>query len=52
MNKVLNRILQRYDLDKPILMQDKLDIIWDKHAPPINIKKKTSEDLRPESPDT
>ena len=24
------RILERVDLDKPILMHDKLDIIWDK----------------------
>lgn len=24
------KILQRYELDKPILMRDKLDIIWDK----------------------
>lgn len=30
MNALLCRILDRYDLDKPILMQDKLDIIWDK----------------------
>ena len=33
MNDVLVKILQRYDLDKPILMQDKLDIIWDKRKP-------------------
>ena len=30
MNDVLNKILERYELDKPILMRDKLDIIWDK----------------------
>ena len=30
MNEKLLRILERYELDKPILMQDKLDIIWDK----------------------
>lgn len=30
MNDLLVKILQRYELDKPILMQDKLDIIWDK----------------------
>ena len=30
MNEKLIKILERYELDKPILMQDKLDIIWDK----------------------
>ena len=30
MNDLLVNILHRYELDKPILMQDKLDIIWDK----------------------
>ena len=30
MNELLVRILKRYELDKPILMRDKLDIIWDK----------------------
>ena len=30
MNDLLVKILHRYELDKPILMQDKLDIIWDK----------------------
>ena len=29
-NKKLLRILERIELDKPILMHDKLDIIWDK----------------------
>jgi hypothetical protein len=29
-NQKLMRILQRVDLDKPILMHDKLEIIWDK----------------------
>ena len=29
-NKKLIRILERVDLDKPILMHDKLEIIWDK----------------------
>ena len=28
-NKKLMRILERVELDKPILMHDKLDIIWD-----------------------
>mmetsp|Transcript_19114 Transcript_19114/g.22539 ORF Transcript_19114/g.22539 Transcript_19114/m.22539 type:complete len:107 (-) Transcript_19114:761-1081(-) len=39
MNDLLIKILQRYELDKPILMRDKLDIIWDKKparkAPPV-----------------
>ena len=30
MNEKLLRILERYELEKPILMQDKLDVIWDK----------------------
>ena len=30
MNEMLLKILERYELDKPILMSDKLDIIWDK----------------------
>ena len=30
MNEKVVRILDRYELDKPILMQDKLDMIWDK----------------------
>jgi len=29
-NKKLLRILERIEYDKPILMHDKLDIIWDK----------------------
>ena len=33
MNEVLVRILQRYELDKPILMRDKLDMIWEKREP-------------------
>ena len=32
MNNKLVRILERYELDKPILMSDKLDIIWDKNS--------------------
>ena len=31
MNDKLVRILERYELDKPILMSDKLEIIWDKN---------------------
>lgn len=43
MNNLLIRILDRYELDKPILMHDKIDIIWDKHpakkkpAPELNL---------------
>ena len=32
MNSLLLRILDRYEVDKPILMADKLDIIWDKNS--------------------
>lgn len=35
-NKKLMRILERYELDKPILMHDKLEIIWQ------NSKKESS----------
>ena len=34
MNDLLLKILERYELDKPILMSDKLDIIWDKSRKP------------------
>ena len=34
MNDVLLKILERYELDKPILMADKLDMIWDKSEKP------------------
>lgn len=47
MNDVLVKILHRYDLDKPILMQDKLDIIWDKRKPvpkPEPVRIETVED--------
>ena len=30
MNELLFKILERYELDKPIMMADKLDVIWDK----------------------
>ena len=33
MNDVLIKFLKRYELDKPILMRDKLDTIWDKRKP-------------------
>jgi len=39
MNEKLIKILERCELDRPILMHDKLDIIWDKSesppAPPV-----------------
>lgn len=38
MNKVLLKILDRHELDKPILMSDKLDIIWDKNDKVDNSK--------------
>jgi len=34
MNRKLLLILQRSDLDRPILMHDKLDFIWDKDNDP------------------
>ena len=40
MNALLCRILERYDLDKPILMKDKLDIIWDKSNTGLNKQDK------------
>ena len=39
MNKLLLRILQRYELDKPILMRDKLDAIWDKRVETPEVPK-------------
>lgn len=36
MNDLLLKILERYELDKPILMSDKLDIIWDKRPKTID----------------
>ena len=34
MNRKLLHILQRSDLDRPILLHDKLDFIWDKDNDP------------------
>ena len=39
MNELLLKILERYELDKPIIMSDKLDIIWDKSKPKKDAKK-------------
>ena len=30
MNEIILKILERYELDKPILMSDKFDCIWEK----------------------
>ena len=46
MNNLLIRILDRYELDKPILMHDKIDIIWDK--PPAKKEVVPEPDLTPE----
>jgi hypothetical protein len=43
MNNKLIRILDRYDLDKPILMSDKLDIIWDKSKATDSAEKRAKE---------
>ena len=47
MNSLLLRILDRYEVDKPILMADKLDIIWDKNtkARPENDIDNEQEDI-------
>ena len=47
------RILQRVELDKPILMHDKLDIIWDKkgeekHDDGNKSPKKGKQDVKPD----
>ena len=39
MNELLLKILERYELDKPIIMSDKLDIIWDKSKSKKDAKK-------------
>jgi len=41
MNNLLKKILNRYELDKPILMRDKLDIIWDKKKEVREVAPKT-----------
>lgn len=49
MNEKVFKIIERYELDKPIMMQDKLDMIWDKPAGKItqslipDLKKKQIE---------
>jgi len=30
MNDLLVRILERYELDKPILIHDKIEVIWER----------------------
>ena len=47
MNDVLVKILKRYELDKPILMQDKLDMIWDKSEKKV-VAPKAVVELTPE----
>ena len=44
MNDMLLKILERYELDKPILMADKLDIIWDKSKPKDNKSNQKAKD--------
>ena len=43
MNQLLIKILQRYELDKPILMQDKLDVIWDKNEETARVESAARE---------
>ena len=47
-NEKLMRILERVELDKPIIMHDKLDVIWDFENDNINHYevKKDLEDLK------
>jgi hypothetical protein len=43
-NERLLRILERLEYDRPILMRDKLDVIWEK-APPKQVPTPEGEDL-------
>ena len=49
MNNMLLKILERYELDKPILMSDKLDIIWDKSKKKDDGAKKVFIEVDPEA---
>lgn len=50
MNDTLLKIIERYELDKPIMMSDKLDIIWDKSQPTKDQNKdENSSDEDPEA---
>ena len=46
---MLLKILERYELDKPILMSDKLDIIWDKSKKEDDSAKKVFIKVDPEA---
>lgn len=49
MNAKVVKILERYELDKPIMMQDKLDMIWDKppgKVPQSLIKDRNKKDKK------
>ena len=48
MNDLLLKILERYELDKPILMSDKLDIIWDKSPRSPHDSDQDKEDTDPD----
>lgn len=48
-NKKLLRILERIELDKPILMHDKLDIIWDKDSKEGSPERAEGEDGSPQA---
>ena len=49
MNNMLLKILERYELDKPIIMADKLDIIWDKSKKKDDGAKKVFIEVDPEA---
>lgn len=46
MNKKLIQILQRSDFDRPVLMLDKMDYIWDKAGADEKIVDKTQVQLK------
>ena len=46
MNKKLIQILQRSDFDRPVLMLDKMDYIWDKQTADDKIVDKTQVQLK------
>jgi hypothetical protein len=46
MNTKLLQILQRQDFDRPILMHDKLDLIWDKSTSQIVNQKEVRNKLK------
>jgi len=50
-NIKLLKILERIELDRPILMKDKLDVIWgdDEDLPPLFTNDNTKESISPKN---